>query len=474
MTTARVLIVEDDPIQAERYAMDLDGFDLRVASAGAEALSVVASFLPDLVVLDVRLPDMNGLDVLRRLRADGIPSSVIIVTSHGSVNMAVEAMQAGANDFLVKPFTAERLLVTVRNILENQRLSRQVQQLTQELGVTTGAVGFFGFTGGSPIMRGVYRTIEAAAPSKATVFITGESGTGKELCAEAIHRASPRAKGPFVAVNCAAIPQDLMESELFGHVKGAFTGATGTRDGAASRAHGGTLFLDEICEMDINLQSKLLRFLQTGTVQKVGGDGPEKVDIRVVCATNRDPLVEVEEGRFREDLYYRLHVIPIQLPPLRERPGDALEIARTLLGRMVKEEEKSFSHFAKDAEVVISAYPWPGNVRQLENCLRNAVVLHDGDELTLAMLPPPLNTFSPKAGAMLAGGVPVAAPATDGGRGIVSDDTTIRPLWQVEKETIERAISLCSGNIPKAAALLEISPSTIYRKKVSWENAEAV
>jgi two-component system repressor protein LuxO len=360
--------------------------------------------------------------------------------------------------------------VTVKNILETHRLTQQVQQLTQDLDVSAGGQGYFGFTGSSPVMRGVYRTIEAAAPSKATVFITGESGTGKELCAEAIHRASPRAKGPFVAVNCAAIPQDLMESELFGHVKGSFTGATSTRDGAASRADGGTLFLDEICEMDINLQSKLLRFLQTGTVQKVGGDGPQKVDIRVVCATNRDPLVEVEENRFREDLYYRLHVIPLHLPPLRERPGDALEIARVLLKRMVQEEGKGFGGFAADAEAAISSYDWPGNVRQLENSLRNAVVLHDGAELTLSMLPPPINTLKGATGAPQGapGAGAIAAGASVASAAAAVDDGVIRPLWMVEKEIIERAIALCDGNIPKAAALLEISPSTIYRKKVAW------
>jgi two-component system repressor protein LuxO len=469
MSSARVLIVEDDPIQAERYALDLESYDLRSTDSGVEAVMLAETFLPDLIVLDVRLPDMNGLDVLRKVRSVGLPCSVVIVTSHGSVNMAVEAMQAGANDFLVKPFSTDRLRVTVKNLLETHRLTRQVQLLTQDLDASSGGKGYFGFTGSSPIMRGVYRTIEAAAPSKATVFITGESGTGKELCAEAIHRASPRAKGPFVAVNCAAIPEDLMESELFGHMKGAFTGAVSTRDGAASRANGGTLFLDEICEMDYNLQSKLLRFLQTGTVQKVGGDGPQKVDIRVVCATNRDPMVEVEHNRFREDLFYRLHVIPVHLPALRERPGDALEIARVLLSRMTEEEGKGFTAFAADAEGAIASYEWPGNVRQLENSLRNAVVLHEGTELTLSMLPPPINTMK-SAGASAPVVIGAAAPVASPGSGAATggDDGVIRPLWMVEKEIIERAISLCDGNIPKAAAMLEISPSTIYRKKVAW------
>lgn len=463
MKKSRILIVEDDPAMAQRYALDLEEFDVRIASTGAEALAICAEDLPEGMVLDIRLPDMNGLDILRTIRSQSMPVGVVVITSHGSVNMAVEAMQAGANDFLVKPFTSDRLRVTARNLVENQRLSREVEELRDELRSDL-AVGSHGFIGSSPIMRSVYRVIEAAAPSKATVFITGESGTGKELCAEAIHRSGPRRKGPFVAVNCAAIPKDLMESELFGHLKGAFTGATNTREGAASRANKGTLFLDEICEMDINLQGKLLRFLQTGTVQKVGSDTLEKVDIRIVCATNRDPLHEVEENRFREDLYYRLHVIPIHLPPLRDRPGDASAIARALIARMVQEEGRAFTALASDAAAAIDGYDWPGNVRQMENVLRNAIVLNNGEELTLEMLPPPVNSGQrpPAAGPLPAGESAAPAPRANG---------AIRPLWMIEKETIEQAISTCDGNIPRAAALLEISPSTIYRKKISWGEA---
>ncbi|GAB3126246.1 sigma-54-dependent transcriptional regulator [Novispirillum itersonii] len=477
---ARVLIVEDDPLMAERYAFDLAAHTVDCVHSGQEAVAALERLTPDAVVLDVHLPDMNGLDILRRIRSAQMPVGVVVVTSQASVRLAVEALQAGATDFLVKPFTPERLQVTIANVVEKQRLSRQVEELTETLREERTNT-FYGFIGASASMRGVYRIIEAAAPSKATVFITGESGTGKELCAEAIHRAGPRTGKPFVAVNCAAIPKDLMESELFGHLKGAFTGATGTRDGAASRADGGTLFLDEIGEMDINLQGKLLRFLQTGMVQKVGADSAQKVDIRVVCATNRDPLREVEEGRFREDLYYRLHVIPIHLPPLRERDGDALEIADALLVKLAGEEGKGFRRLERRAAAAIASYDWPGNVRQLENVLRSAVVLNDGPELTLEMLPPVLSTGTRSTPAGLlseaaAEGIPrplTAEPALNGSREqvatlVLGSAADLKPLWLIEKEAIEHAIDLCGGNIPKAAALLEISPSTIYRKKITW------
>ena len=305
----------------------------------------------------------------------------------------------------------------------------------------------------------------AAAPSKATCFITGESGTGKELCAEAIHRESPRRDQPFVAINCAAIPRELMESEVFGHVKGAFTGAASHRDGAASRADGGTLFLDEIAEMNLDLQSKLLRFIQSGRFQRVGDSKEEQVDIRIVCATNRDPLAEVKAGRFREDLYYRLNVIPIPLPPLRERGDDELLIANDMLQRMATEEHKAFRCFAPEAAERMRRYPWPGNVRELENVVRHIVVLNDAEQVSGDMLPAPLKTATSGQSTTLNS----PPPTTTTLEPITVSSDAIRPLWQEEKAIIERAIALC-GNIPRAAALLEISASTIYRKRLSWEN----
>lgn len=315
-----------------------------------------------------------------------------------------------------------------------------------------------GFIGTSTAMQVVYRMIGQAAASKATVFITGESGTGKEVCASAIHRLGLRASKPFVALNCAAIPRDLIESEVFGHVKGAFTGATSDREGAALRADGGTLFLDEICEMDLGLQGKLLRFLQTGEFNRVGGSKTEKVDVRIIAATNRDPLAEVEAGRFREDLYYRLHVIPVMLPALRERGRDVLELSRHFLKIYAAEEHKGFSGFAPEVEQMLQSYDWPGNVRQLQNIIRNIVVLHDGERVLPDMVPSPVGGRWARPQ-----GFRRSAPA--------GNTTAIRPLAEVEREAIEDAVRLCDGNIPKAAVLLGISPSTLYRKRMSWADA---
>ena len=472
MSGNTILLVEDTPSLARLYRKYLDGENAEITAVGTgkEALEALDAAAPSVVLLDLRLPDMDGLDILKELRAREMPSEVVVVTAHGSVNIAVEAMRAGAYDFLVKPFSAERLLVTVRNAMKHQSLSAIVNKIKD-----SARDSYFGFIGSSLAMQAVYRTIDAAAASKATVFITGESGTGKEVAAEAIHKQSPRGDGPFVAINCGAIPKDLMESEIFGHVKGAFTGAHVDREGAASRASGGTLFLDEICEMDLALQTKLLRFIQTGTFQKVGGSRTEKVDVRFVCATNRDPLAEVEAGHFREDLYYRLHVIPVHLPALRDRNGDVIDIARHFLGAYAAEEGKQFTSFTPDAERIVGEFKWPGNIRQLQNIIRNVVVLNDGEVVTPEILPPPLNRPAPVAApepaaerhAELSGDAErvVARAAANG-------DGDIVPLWKVERDVIERAIAACDGNIPKAAAKLGVSPSTIYRKKQSWETED--
>jgi two-component system repressor protein LuxO len=287
---------------------------------------------------------------------------------------------------------------------------------------------------------------------------------------------SPRRDKPFVALNCAAMPGELIESEMFGHVKGAFTGAHADRAGAAIQANGGTLFLDEICEMDLGLQSKLLRFLQTGVVQRIGSTKPEPVDVRIVCATNRDPRVEVAGGRFREDLFYRLHVIPIHLPALREREDDVAMIASALLAKFAAEEHKSFRGFAPDAEALLRGHPWPGNVRELQNVLRNAVVLNDGEEITAAMLGSlgQLRAAAPPPAPAAAAPPMPAAPAYPGGGGErAPGERGIMPLWQVERAAIEDAIRVCHGNIPRAAALLEVSPSTIYRKRQAWQGGGA-
>jgi DNA-binding NtrC family response regulator len=465
-----ILLVEDTMSLARVYVEYLDraGFATRHVETGAAALEAIERDRPPLVLLDLQLPDMHGMDILRAVEEREWTCAVVVITAHGSINLAVEAMQHGAYDFVVKPFNADRLVVTAKNALERMRLVRLVKTYAEDLARDR----YYGFIGSSLSMQAVYRIIDSAASSKATVFITGESGTGKEVCAEAIHRRSPRREGPFVAINCAAIPKDLMESELFGHVKGAFTGAVGDREGAAARGDGGTLFLDEICELECGLQTKLLRFIQTGSFQKVGGTKLESVDIRILCATNRDPLGEVQAGRFREDLYYRLHVIPAHLPPLREREDDVVEIAQHFLVQYAREEGKSFLRFEPAAEDALRFYAWPGNVRQLQNVIRQIVVLHNGEVATCDMLPPPLGR--PGAPGAAAAAWPATGPAVrelpgTNGAGHGGTARPIRPLWQVEKEAIEDAIAACDGNIPRAAALLQISASTIYRKKLAWD-----
>ncbi|WP_416897929.1 MAG: sigma-54-dependent transcriptional regulator [Minwuia sp.] len=477
---SHILLVEDTPTLARSYIQFLrdEPYDIRHVELGKEALSAVEERRPDVILLDLRLPDMDGMDILRKVggQEDGVP--VIVITAHGSVQTAVTAMRLGAADFIVKPFSADRLKVTLKNVLEKTKL-REIVETYREID----RGGFEGFVGSSLPMQAVYRIIEAAASSKATVFITGESGTGKEVCAEAIKNRSPRKNGPFVAINCAAIPHDLMESEIFGHVKGAFTGALGERDGAAHMADGGTLFLDEVCEMDLDLQSKLLRFIQTETFRKVGGSVTEKVDIRLVCATNRDPMEEVKAGRFREDLYYRLHVIPMHLPPLRERDEDILRIAEVFLQMYAEREGRKFKSFEPAAAAVLMAYHWPGNVRELQNIVQNIVVLNDGETVTTAMLPGPLARIDPVGPPPALSPAPesaadgpaaeAAAPASPAVKPTVQTlSEEIRPLAVVEREYIENAIDRCDGNVRTAAALLGIAPQTIYRKRTAWEEED--
>lgn len=480
---SRVLLVEDTVPLARTYEAYLEGepYALTHVETGKEAMALLADDPPDAVLLDLMLPDMDGLTILEHISTEQIPTAVVVITANASLNTAIDAMRLGALDFLVKPFNADRIKVTLKNVLERQQLTQIVETYRNEIDRQE----YQGFIGSSLAMQRVYRIIDSAAGSKATVFITGESGTGKEVCAQAIHEQSPRQSKPFIALNCGAIPKDLMESEIFGHIKGSFTGAVADRDGAATRAHGGTLFLDEICEMDMNLQTKLLRFIQTGTFQKVGGSKMEEVDIRFICATNKDPMVEVAEGRFREDLFYRLHVIPIHMPDLKERGEDVLAIAEKLLGDYANEEGKPFQGFDDQVRAVFRAYPWPGNVRQLQNVIRNIVVLNDDERVTSAMLPAPLDqlveSVEPLPSNVPTAGEEALVPsrANAGTQVLVNDlkpssEEDLRPLEDMEREIIEHAITLCSGNVPKAATRLGISASTIYRKRQSWEEKERI
>ncbi|PQJ88804.1 sigma-54-dependent Fis family transcriptional regulator [Aliivibrio sifiae] len=466
-----LLMVEDTASVAALYRSYLNplGVEINVVAKGSEAIEAVALRVPDLVLLDLRLPDMTGFDVLAEIRKQNKDVPVVLMTAHGSIDAAVEAMQLGAQDFLIKPCEADRLRVTVNNAL--RRAQKDQDEIKENPDKSNKQ--YQGFIGSSSQMNQVYRTIDSAAPSKATVFITGESGTGKEVCAEAIHAASKRGDAPFIAINCAAIPKDLIESELFGHVKGAFTGASVDRKGAAEQADGGTLFLDELCEMDLDLQTKLLRFIQTGTFQKVGSSKMSRVDVRFVCATNRDPWLEVQASRFREDLYYRLHVIPLVLPPLRDRGNDVIEIAHSILGHFSHEEGREFITFSSEVTERFADYDWPGNVRQLQNVIRNVVVLNRGKEVTLSMLPPPLS-LELNSGSYIASEDEVSSSHISKNN-IVNNivnlsKETIIPLWESEKKVIETAIALCDGNIPQAAKRLEVSPSTLYRKLQSWDD----
>jgi two-component system repressor protein LuxO len=438
--------------------------------AEAESLVRATGFAGAVVSLDVTA----SAGAIATLRRSGLSGPILAISSRGSVATAVETMRAGADDFMVKPFQPAELARRLFARLADPELSRDgLLSFARPVGPGRGPdcgsapcgrgtqdcedAQFQHFIGGSPAMRALYQQIQRVAPSKAPVFITGESGTGKEVCAEAVHACSGRAQAPFIAINCSAIPKELMESEIFGHVKGAYTGAHDERPGAAELAHGGTLFLDEICEMDLALQAKLLRFAQTGTVRRVGDTRLRHVDVRFVCATNRDPAREIERGGFREDLYYRLHVLPLHLPALRERLGDIVLLARKFLARFAEEESRHFRGFSAGAEAALASHGWPGNVRELQNVIRRVVVLHDGELVTADMLA----LSAPHEAARDTGPLPrIESPSID-------------PFWRQEQRIIEQALAAFDGNTLKAASALEISPSTIYRKRQSWAQERA-
>lgn len=459
MTNSNILIIEDTASIALVFQKWLkkSGMEATIAGTGTEGIEHLRTGKFKAVLLDLDLPDMKGQEVVRLAKEEVLDVTFVIVTASGSINVAVDAMRMGAYDFLIKPAAEERLVTTVRNALERE----VIQSTVKEIKKRSSKKSKHGFTGSSLPMIAVYRMIDSIAQSKASVFITGESGTGKEVCAQSIHNASSRKSSTFVPLNCAAIPKDLIESEIFGHTAGAFTGATSDRTGAAITADGGTLFLDEICEMDLNLQSKLLRFLQTGIVQKVGSDKQTRVDVRILCATNRDPMTEVSEGRFREDLYYRLHVLPLQLPALRDREGDALEIAKVFLSEMSEEEGKSFAGFTEEAENALLTYPWPGNIRELQNTIRKVVILNDAENVTAEMLGIDSSTL-PRT-------LSSKNSADFGENGLPLSINLNQDFADIEREIIEAAIQHCKNSIPKASAMLNLSPSTIYRKKEGWE-----
>lgn len=454
----RILVVESDPSYRRILSAELSkclarDVDIEATEAKAEGLTLTRGGAFGLIILGIEtIGGMESIGEFARLNRAAI---ILATTQSGSVSGAVAALRAGADDFVIKPFSAEQIVKRFDECKKRRRPSNATASRADN--VYAKEREFEDFIGSSPIMRGVYDQIERIARSRAPAFITGESGTGKELCARAIHARSQRANGPFIAINCSAIPRDLMESEIFGHVRGAFTGAVDDRDGAAVQADGGTLFLDEIGEMDLDLQVKLLRFVQTGVVRQVGGSTTRAVDVRFVCATNREPYQEIESGRFRQDLFYRLHVLPIAMPPLRERQNDILTLARHFLTRFSAEENKRFEGFDAGAETRLLANRWPGNVRQLENVIRQIVVLHDGALVHADMLP--IANGEPVDSKGFFSNPPVSRPRIS---------NAVVPFWRQEQSIIEDALAMFGGNISRAAAALEIAPSTIYRKRQAW------
>lgn len=379
----QILIVDDEKNICRTIAMVLQGEDYRVQTAqtGEAALELLQQEVIDLVLLDIYLPDINGMEVLKTLKQRAPEVEVLMISGHGTVTDAVEAVKMGAYGFIEKPLERERLLLGVQQGLERRHLVRerdhyqaQQQEQSEMVGKTTA-------------MRKIFEQVNKVAPTRGWVLITGESGTGKELVARAIHQQSPRAQRPFVKVNCAAIPEELIESELFGHEKGAFTGAIRTRQGEFERAHTGTIFLDEIGDMSLHAQAKVLRVLNTGEFSRVGGDRTLQVDVRVVAATNRDLKQEIEQGNFRDDLYFRLNVIPLHLPPLRERQDDIPLLLQAFLAQYGKEYNQPPKTIEAKALKRLCQYTWPGNIRELKNMVERLVILSSGDQVTLEDLP---------------------------------------------------------------------------------------
>src|SRR6059036_2695265 len=386
---ATILIADDDAVQRRlvENMVQKCGYEPLVVDSGDAAVALLTApdaQAIDAVVLDLVMPGLDGLGVLSKMREAGLSIPVIVQTAHGGIDNVVSAMRAGAQDFVVKPASFERLQVSLRNALNTSSLKGELQRIRHS---REGRLTFADIITRSETMAAVLRTAQKAAASSIPVLVEGESGVGKELFARAIHGSSERKAKPFVAVNCGAIPDNLVESILFGHEKGAFTGATERHMGKFVEANGGTLFLDEVGELPLAAQVKLLRALQEGTVEAVGGRKPVKVDVRIISATNRNLIADAKSGRFREDLFYRLHVFPITVPPLRERPEDIPDLVRHFLVRFAAEEGKRIRAVSADALQVLNAHPWPGNVRQLENAVFRAVVLAEADEIGTGEFP---------------------------------------------------------------------------------------
>jgi DNA-binding NtrC family response regulator len=472
-----VLIVDDDPVQRRLLEAMARRFGYRalLAEGGDAAMAMLTGPRGaeiDCVVLDLVMPDLDGLGVLARMREAGLDTPVIVQTAHGGIDNVVSAMRAGAADFVVKPASAERLQVSLRNAIAARRLAGEVQRLKRR---HEGTLTLADVITRSPAMAPVLRAAEKAAASAIPVLIEGESGVGKELIARAIHGSGARRAKPFVAVNCGALPENLVESILFGHEKGAFTGATEKHTGKFVEADGGTLFLDEVGELPAPAQVKLLRALQEGEVEPVGSRKSVKVDVRILSATNRDLIADVKTGRFREDLFYRLHVFPIAVPPLRKRPEDIPALARYFLARIAAEEGKRVRGLSAQALALLSACRWPGNVRQLENAIFRAVVLAESEEVGVNEFPQLAAQLGAEPDARpLLEPAPAMTPALPDPREsreaptqslrLIDANGDVRPLEEIEREVIRFAIAHYRRQMSEVARRLGIGRSTLYRK----------
>jgi DNA-binding NtrC family response regulator len=444
--TARVLVVEDDRVARELLVeiLNRDGHEVD-AVANGEAAIARAGAGHDLVISDVKLGDgPSGMEVLAAFQERAPQTPVILITAFGDVAGAMEAIQRGAYDYVSKPFNVEELALTVGRALERRRLLEENRALRQSLGRDRGSLE--DIVGRSPAMLEVYKLVARVAPSMSTVLVVGESGTGKELVARAIHTHSPRARAPFVAVNCSALTESLLESELFGHERGAFTGAVALKRGLFEEASGGTLFLDEIADVGPKMQAQLLRVLQEGEIRRVGGSEPVPVDVRIVAATNRDLDTEVKEGRFREDLYFRINVVTVRLPPLRERPGDIGLLVEHFLAKYASRERRSEAGIAPAAATALARYGWPGNVRELENTIERALALSKDGFILPSDLPKELASLTESQ----------ATPPA----GLIDDRPT---LAELERRYIELVLRETGGNKKRAAEILGIDRRTLYR-----------
>ncbi|MGB3042364.1 MAG: sigma-54 dependent transcriptional regulator [Xanthobacteraceae bacterium] len=479
---ATILIADDDAVQRRlvENMVQRGGYEAVVVDSGDAALARLTDpdATPiDAVVLDLVMPGLDGMGVLSGMREAGLNTPVIVQTAHGGIDNVVSAMRAGAHDFVVKPVGAERLHVSLRNALNTSALKGELQRIRHS---REGKLTFADIVTRNEAMAAVLRTARKAAASTIPVLIEGESGVGKELMARAIHGSGERASKPFIAVNCGAIPDNLVESILFGHEKGAFTGATERHTGKFVEASGGTLFLDEVSELPLNAQVKLLRALQEGTVEAVGGRRPVKVDVRIISATNRKLLDQVKAGHFREDLFYRLHVLPFTVPPLRSRREDIAHLVRHFLARFCAEENRVITGVSGEAMTRLTQLDWPGNIRQLENTIYRAVVLSETDQLGLADFPqlaaPLLDTldyseepltiesaFHSAAPELAGNDIPIA-PLPNGSLAMLTDAGEMRPLEEIENEVIRFAISHYRGQMSEVARRLKIGRSTLYRK----------